>query len=66
MDVMTRSEDLLGRAVFELWSDLPRHIQELMFEAAVWHQPEAREQLATELHDRHPRTAHPPRPTKLA
>jgi len=64
--MMTRSEDLLGRAVFELWADLPRDIQELLFEAAVSREPEAREQLATELHDRHPRTAHPPSPTKLA
>jgi hypothetical protein len=64
-DVMTRSEDLLGRAVLELWADLPQHIQELMFEAAVSREPKARERLATELHDRHPRTAHPPRSTKL-
>jgi hypothetical protein len=38
----------------------------LLFEAAIAREPEAREELATELHDRHPRTAHPPRPTKLA
>jgi hypothetical protein len=38
----------------------------LLFEAAVSREPEERERLATELHDRHPRTAHPPRPTKLA
>jgi hypothetical protein len=50
--------------VFELWADLPQHIQELMFEAAVSREPKARERLATELHDRHPRTAHPLRPIK--
>jgi hypothetical protein len=63
-EMMARTEELLGRAVFERWADLPRDIQELLFEAAVSREPEARERLATELHDRHPRTAHPPRPTK--
>jgi hypothetical protein len=43
---MARSEDLLGRAVFERWADLPRDIQELLFEAAVSHEPEARDLLA--------------------
>jgi hypothetical protein len=39
----------------------------LLFEAAIAREPEAREELVTELHDRHPRTVHPPRPTtKLA
>jgi hypothetical protein len=41
-------------------------VQEVLFEAAVAHEPEVRERLATDLHNRHPRTAHPPRPTKLA
>jgi hypothetical protein len=65
-EAMTRSEELLGRAVFEQWADLPRDVQELVFEAAVAHEPAERERLATDLHNRHPRTAHPPRPTKLA
>jgi len=28
--MMARPEDLLGRAVFERWADLPRDIQELL------------------------------------
>jgi hypothetical protein len=63
---MLRSEELLGRAVFENWADLPRNLQEVLFEAAVAHEPDARERLAADLHERHPRTAHPPRPTKLS
>jgi hypothetical protein len=52
----------LGTAVVGLWGDLPRAIQEILFEAAViaGHQGERdeafREQLAQFLHDRHPRT----------
>jgi signal transduction histidine kinase len=63
---MAMAEDLLGRAVFACWSRLPRDIQELLFETAVEHRPEERERLAIELHDRHPRTAHPPKPVGLA
>ncbi len=63
---MTRLEELLGRAVFARWSDLPRDVQELLFETAVVHEPDARERLAIELHERHPRTAHPPKPIMLA
>jgi hypothetical protein len=64
-ETMTRSEELLGCAVFEQWADLPRDVQEVLFEAAVAHEPDVRERLATDLHNRHPRTAHPPRPTKV-
>jgi hypothetical protein len=61
---MAQSIEMLGRAVFDCWGDLPRDIQEKLFDAAVAHQPDATEQLAVELHDRHPRTAHPPRPQR--
>jgi hypothetical protein len=63
---MAKSEQLLGRAVFEQWADLPRDVQEALFEAAAGPDPDTRNALAIELHDRHPRTAHPPKPTRLA
>jgi hypothetical protein len=53
----------LGRAVVEVWGDLPRDVQETIFEAAVvaGHRSERdeslREQLAEFLHRHHPRTA---------
>jgi hypothetical protein len=62
---MNRLETMLGRAVFRLWPDLPRDIQERIFEALPC-EAEARRFIATLLHDHHPRTAHPPRPTALA
>lgn len=52
----------LGLAVVEAWSALPRTIQQTLFEQAVLagHRTERdealREQLATFLHERHPRT----------
>jgi hypothetical protein len=57
-----RFESLLGAAAVHLWSDLPRAVQEKLFEHAVviGHRAEAdeslREQLAVFLHDRHKRT----------
>ncbi|MDB5514006.1 MAG: hypothetical protein JWQ17_764 [Tardiphaga sp.] len=63
---MVKFEQLLGRAVFEQWADLPRDVQEALFEAAAGSDPDIRNALATDLHNRHPRTAHPPKPTKLA
>jgi hypothetical protein len=63
---MTTSENRLGRAVFEQWADLPRDVQELLFEAAAGPDPHIRNALATDLHNRHPRTAHPPKPAQLA
>jgi hypothetical protein len=56
---------LLGRAALELWPDLPRDAQERLFAAAVDDGVVAKS-LAEFLHDRHPRTAHPPKPTRLA
>jgi len=56
---------LLGRAAIKVWSELSRDDQELLFQAAV-NDGVIGNSLATFLHDRHPRTAHPPRPARLA
>jgi hypothetical protein len=56
---------LLGRAALKVWPDLPRDAQERLFVAAVDDGVIANA-LAEFLHDRHPRTAHPPRPTRIA
>ena len=53
-------ERLLGRAVFHLWPDLPRDMQEQIFEAAS--RDPIRRRLAVVLHDQHPKTAFPPPP----
>jgi hypothetical protein len=53
---------LLGSAAIHLWAELPRNVQEKLFEHAViiGHQGEPdeslREQMAKFLHDRHKRT----------
>jgi hypothetical protein len=65
-DIASEFERLLGQAALKLWPDLPREVQELLFEAAVPINPTIRNSLAIFLHDRHPRTAHPPKPTLLA
>ena len=59
-------EGLLGNAALRLWPDLPRDVQEKLFETAVPLDPAIRNRLAIFLHDRHPKTAHPPKPTTLA
>ncbi|MGY4154241.1 hypothetical protein ACVINW_000083 [Bradyrhizobium sp. USDA 4461] len=56
---------LLGHAALAVWADLPRDAQERLFAAAAADE-EMANALALFLHDRHPRTAHPPRPTRLA
>jgi hypothetical protein len=56
---------LLGRAALKVWPDLPRDAQEQLFAAAV-NDGVIGNSLATFLHDRHPRTAHPAHPTRLA
>ena len=56
---------LLGHAALSVWPDLPRDAQEQMFAAAVDDGIIANS-LAVFLHDRHPKTAHPARPTQLA
>ena len=41
--LMRSTNDLLGRAVFDRWADLPRDMKELLFEAAIAHNPDARD-----------------------
>jgi hypothetical protein len=65
-DTASEFERLLGHAALKLWPDLPRDVQELLFESAVPTDPTIRNSLAVFLHDHHPRTVHPPKPTKLA
>ena len=59
-------ERLLGRAALALWPDLPRDVQENLFETAVGSDDIMRSHLAMYLHDHHPRTAHPAKPAQLA
>jgi hypothetical protein len=52
----------LGKAVLDIWSDLPRDIQERMFESAaaeLERSDRVREDLAQLLHDVHARTEAP-------
>lgn len=56
---------LLGHAALKVWPELSRDAQEMLFSAAVDNGVIANA-LATYLHDRHPRSAHPSRPTALA
>lgn len=65
-EIMLRFEHTVERAALKLWSDLPRDLQERLFEDALGGDAQMRRQLAEYLHDHHPRTAHPPRPTDLA
>jgi len=53
---------LLGEAALALWPDLPRAVQERLFEAAAPADEGVRNNLAVFLHGRHPRTAHAGRP----
>jgi hypothetical protein len=61
-------KEALGSAVVELWAELPRPIQERLFEHAVFagHHLERdeslRQELARYLHDQNPRTARPQKP----
>ena len=59
-------ERLLGSAALALWPNLPRGVQESLFETAVSGNDIVRNQLASYLHDHHPKTAHPTRPIRLA
>jgi hypothetical protein len=47
---------LLGQAAIEVWGDMPREIQEALFETAIRDRPDLRVDLARILHERHPRT----------
>jgi hypothetical protein len=57
-----RFTSLLGRAALDVWGDMPRDIQEALFETAMKGQSAEREEFARLLHERHPRTLHPPKP----
>jgi len=57
-DLSKGFELMLGRAAFKLWPDLPRDIQEKLFEAVVPDSFPLRYSFAVFLHDHHPRTAH--------
>ena len=59
-------ERLLGKAALALWPDLPRDVQEHLFEAAATGDIIVGKHLASYLHDHHPKTAHPAKPTQLA
>ena len=59
-----RFEHKVGRAALKLWSKLPRDLQEQMFEDAVGGD-EPLGHFAIYLHDHHPRTAHPSKPTAM-
>jgi hypothetical protein len=47
---------LLGKAALDIWGDMPREIQEALFETAVRDRQDIRSDLAKLLHERHPRT----------
>ena len=53
----------LGQAALSMWGDLPRDIQEVLFETAMKGRDDQREAMARLLHEWHPRTAHPQWPT---
>jgi len=57
-------ERLVGRAALALWSDFPRDVQEKLFETAVGADVIIRNHLASYLHDHHPKTVHPAKPTR--
>lgn len=61
-DDHTRFALAIGAGAVRLWPDLPRDIQERLFEESVGSNTALRHALAQYLHDRHPRTAHPPKP----
>jgi hypothetical protein len=62
MDPEDRFAGLLGRAAMDVWGDMPRDIQEALFETAMKGHDAEREDFARMLHDRHPRTLHPAKP----
>jgi hypothetical protein len=56
---------LLGRAALKVWPELPRDAQEQLFSTAVDDAVIA-SSLAEFLHDRHPKTLDPAKPTRIA
>ena len=61
-DRQERFANLLGRAAMDVWGDMPRDIQEALFETAMEGQDDEQEEFARLLHDRHPRTLQPAKP----
>lgn len=61
-DELERFASLLGHAALKVWGDMPRDIQEALFETAMKGHDAERAALARLLHDRHPRTQHPVNP----
>lgn len=59
-------ERLLGKAALAIWPHLPRDVQESLFESAVFGNATIRNHLAAYLHDHHPKTTRPSKPTQLA
>jgi hypothetical protein len=53
---------LLGMAAMDVWGEMPRDVQEALFETAMKGHDAEREEFARLLHDRHPRTLHPAKP----
>jgi hypothetical protein len=47
-----RLANLLGRAAMDVWGDMPRDIQEVVFETTMKGRDAEREKLARPLHDR--------------
>jgi len=66
MSDATPFAQVLGRAALRIWADMPRDVQEHLFEDAVAGDEALRQSLAVYLHDHHPRTAHPAKPTATA
>jgi hypothetical protein len=64
--VSAEFEKLLGQAAIDVWPNLTREDQQQLFEAAIARDPDALTRLGVFLHDRHPKTAHPPKPIKMA
>jgi hypothetical protein len=62
----TQFTHILGKAALRLWPDLPRDVQERLFEEVVAGDDTLRHGLALYLHNRHPRTAHPVKPVARA
>jgi hypothetical protein len=56
----SKYEHALGAAVVRIWGELPRAVQEALFEQAVAGGSgyDLREHLAVFLHSKHPRTDH--------
>lgn len=61
-DPFKEAEILLGQAALRVWGDLRRDAQEILFESAVENADHMRKLLAVFLHERHPKTFHPPKP----